>query len=212
MVDCPADFAPMALARLGAALPNARLWGCVRACGPALAAQFAALHAAEGFAVTEAASAAALRRLGWRGLLALLPGVADARGLEDCSRLGLWHGVADAAQVDWLAAHKCQLPQQVLLVAGAGGVGAQHLRSRYTRLAALPQVESVLLWAQVPEGAAAPATMAALEAVSADWIGQRSLVLSVALTPAWEDQYPALHTLAEQAETQGWDLELLCSL
>lgn len=212
MFDCPADFAPMALARLGAALPNARLWGCVTASGPALAAQFAALHAAEGFAVTEVTSAAALRRLGWRGPLALLPGVPDARGLEDCSRLGLWHGMVDAAQVDWLAAHKCQQPQQVLLVAGAADGEAQRLRSRYTRLAALPQVEGVLLWAQAQDVAAAPATMAALHAVSADWIGQRSLVLPVALTSAWEDSCPALQTLAEQAEAQGWDLEILCSL
>lgn len=143
----PDDCVTTALASLAATLPTARLWAAVAPQEPAgqgagadhIATQFAQLQAAEGFIAPDTASATRLRRLGWRGPLALLPGVADARGLEACSRLGLWHGIGQAAQIDWLAAHKSQQPQPVLLLAGAHGMAAHHLRSRYARLAALPR-------------------------------------------------------------------------
>ena len=48
----------------------------------------------------------ALRELGWRGPILLLEGCFDARDLETCSRLDLWHTVHHEAQIDWLAAHK----------------------------------------------------------------------------------------------------------
>ena len=214
----PDDFVTTALASLAATLPTARLWAAVAPQEPAgqgtgadcIATQFALLQAAEGFIAPDTASATRLRRLGWRGPLALLPGVADARGLEACSRLGLWHGIGQAAQIDWLAAHKSQQPQPVLLLAGAHGMAAHHLRSRYARLAALPQVEDVTLWAQASDGAAATALMAALQPVAQDWIGLRSIAVPVHLQTALP--WPSLHSLAQQAEQHGWDVELMCCI
>src|SRR5574344_212504 len=89
-----------------------------------------------------------LRRLDWRGPLLLPQGVAEPRALDLCSRLGLWHVVHCDAQIDWLAAHKSQLPQHIWLpLAGAGqpGFALERLRSAYARLSALPQVEAITL-------------------------------------------------------------------
>ena len=47
-----------------------------------------------------------MRALGWRGPILLLEGCFEARDLELCSRLNLWHAVHCEAQIDWLAAHK----------------------------------------------------------------------------------------------------------
>lgn len=194
---------------LSAALPNARLWGGLPAQDGAVAESFAALHAAEGFAVQDVATAGQLRRLGWRGPIALLPGAASARALEPCSRLGLWHTVACEAHIDWLAAHKSQQPQQVLLGAGAGGFAPARLRSVHARLSALPQVDGVTLWAQAPDVPAAAALATALQTISADWPGQRSLVVPLALDAVATLLQP-LQALADQAERQAWDLEVIC--
>lgn len=196
---------------LSAALPNARLWGGLPAQDGAVAESFAALHAAEGFAVQDVATAGQLRRLGWRGPIALLPGVADARALELCSRLGLWPAVACDAHIDWLAAHKSQQPLQVLLGAGAQGFAPARLRSAYARLSALPQVDGVILWAQAPDTATAAALAGQLDASSADWPGQRSLVVTLALDRA-ATLLPQLQALAARAERQGWDLEVVCTV
>ena len=89
-------------------------------------------------------------------------------------------------------------------------LAAQHLRSRYARLAALPQVEDVTLWAQASDGAAATALMAALQPVAQDWIGLRSIAVPVHLQAALP--WPSLHRLAQQAEQHGWDVELMCCM
>lgn len=205
----PCATAPLPM--LSAALPQARLWGGLSAQDGVVAKNFSILHAAEGFAVQDVATAGQLRRLGWRGPIALLPGVADARALELCSRLGLWPAVACDAHIDWLAAHKSQQPLQVLLGAGAQGFAPARLRSAHARLSALPQVDGVILWAQASDTATAAALAGQLDASSADWPGQRSLVVTLALDRA-ATLLPQLQALAARAERQGWDLEVVCTV
>jgi alanine racemase len=60
------------------------------------------------------------RSLGWRGPILLLEGVFEPRDLELCSRLGLWHAVHCDEQIDWLAAHKTQVPHRVFLKMNSG--------------------------------------------------------------------------------------------
>ena len=171
---------------------------------------YAGLRGADGFALLDLDEAERVRALGWRGPILLLEGAFEPRDLETCSRLQLWHTVHGDEQIDWLAAHKSQQPQPVLLLAGAPGMAAHHLRSRYARLAALPQVEDVTLWAQASDGAAATALMAALQPVAQDWIGLRSIAVPVHLQAALP--WPSLHRLAQQAEQHGWDVELMCCM
>src|SRR5690606_33533660 len=77
----------------------------------------------------------------------LLEGVFDARDLELCSRLNLWHTVHCDQQIDWLAAHKTQQPHRVFLKMNSGmnrlGFTAERYRSAWARLNALPQVDEI---------------------------------------------------------------------
>jgi alanine racemase len=73
------------------------------------------LRGADGFALLDLAEAERVRALGWRGPILLLEGVFEPRDLELCSRLGLWHAVHCDEQIDWLAAHKTQVPHRVFL-------------------------------------------------------------------------------------------------
>ena len=200
------------LQRVQSAVPDAKVWAVVKAnaYGHGIERVFEGLRAADGFALLDLAEAERVRALGWRGPILLLEGVFEPRDLELCSRLGIWHAVHCDQQIDWLAAHKSQQPQPVLLLAGAHGMAAHHLRSRYARLAALPQVEDVTLWAQASDGAAASALMAALQPVAQDWIGLRSIAVPVHLQAALP--WPSLHRLAQQAEQHGWDVELMCCI
>ena len=108
---------------------------------------FEGLRAADGFAVLELEEAQRLRRLDWRGPILLLEGVFEPRDLELCSRLGLWHSVHCEEQIDWLAAHKTQVPHRVFLKMNSGmnrlGFTPERFRSAYARLNALPQVEEI---------------------------------------------------------------------
>lgn len=130
--------------------PDAHLWAVLPAHLEAAALEkiFADLRTADGLALHDPAHATLLRRLDWRGPILLLHGVAEPRTLELCSRLGLWHVVHNDAQIDWLAAHKSQLPQHVWLAPGSPGqpgFALPRLRSAYARLSALHQVESITL-------------------------------------------------------------------
>ena len=71
-------------------------------------------------------------------------------------------------------------------------------------------MEDVTLWAQASDGAAATALMAALQPVAKDWIGLRSIAVPVQLQA--DMPLPALHSLAQQAEQHGWDVELMCCM
>jgi alanine racemase len=196
------------LARARAAAPDARVWAVVKAnaYGHGLERAFAGLRSADGFALLDLAEAERLRALDWRGPILLLEGCFEPRDLELCSRLGLWHVVHCTEQVDWLAAHKTQQPQRVFLKMNSGmnrlGFTPAALRSAWTRLNALPQVEEVTLMThfanadldEQPQGASSTAShgpgaslqaqMAAFEAATHDLPGERSLSNSAALLRA----------------------------
>ena len=178
------------LARAQAAAGGARVWAVVKAdaYGHGIRHAYAGLRAADGFALLDLAEAATVRALGWRGPILLLEGCFEPRDLEPCSRLGLWHVVHCAEQIDWLAAHKTQAPHRVFLKLNSGmnrlGFAPAAYRSAYARLAALPQVDEISLMthfadADADGGVAQP--LATFESVTQDLPGERSLSNSAAI-------------------------------
>ena len=139
------------LDRLQRAAPDSRLWAVVKAnaYGHGLERVFPALRAADGFALLDLAEAERLRALDWRGPILLLEGCFEARDLELCSRLNLWHVVHCEEQIDWLAAHKTHQPHRVFLKMNSGmnrlGFRPAALRAAWARLNALPQVDEISL-------------------------------------------------------------------
>ena len=172
------------LTRVRAAAPDARVWAIVKAdaYGHGIERAFDGLRSADGFALLDLAEAQRLRALDWRGPILLLEGCFDARDLELCSRLGLWHVVHCNEQIDMLAAHKTQAPHRVFLKMNSGmnrlGFVPERYRHAWTRLSALPQVEEISLMthfsdADGPAGIAEQ--LARFEAVTHDLPGERTL-------------------------------------
>ena len=178
------------LARVRAAAPDARVWAVVKAnaYGHGIERVFDALRSADGFALLDLAEAQRLRALDWRGPILLLEGCFDARDLELCSRLGLWHTIHCNEQIDRLAAHKTQLPHRVFLKMNTGmnrlGFAPERFRAAWIRLNALPQVEEISLMQHFPD-ADGPKGIAsqlqAFEAVTHDLPGERTLSNSAAI-------------------------------
>jgi alanine racemase len=177
------------LERARRAAPDARVWAVVKAnaYGHGIERAFAGLRGADGFALLDLAEAERLRALDWRGPLLLLEGCFEARDLELCSRLNLWHVVHCAEQIDWLAAHKTHQPHRVFLKMNSGmnrlGFTPTALRTAWTRLNQLPQVDEISLMthfsdADGPRGIAHQ--VAAFEAATHDLPGERSLSNSAA--------------------------------
>lgn len=177
------------LGRAREAAPDAKVWAIVKAnaYGHGIERVFDALRSADGFALLDLAEAQRLRALDWRGPILLLEGCFDARDLELCSRLGLWHAIHCNEQVDMLAAHKTQLPHRVFLKMNSGmnrlGFPPERFRAAWTRLNALPQVEEITLMthfsdADGPKGIAA--ALQAFDAVTHDLPGERTLSNSAA--------------------------------
>lgn len=139
------------LARARAAAPDAKVWAVVKAnaYGHGIERVFEGLRGADGFALLDLAEAERVRALGWRGPILLLEGVFEPRDLELCSRLGLWHVVHEARQIDWLAMHKTHAPHRVFLKMNSGmnrlGFTPEAYRAAWARLDALPQVEEITL-------------------------------------------------------------------
>ena len=139
------------LARVRAAAPDARVWGVVKAnaYGRGIERVFEGLRGADGFALLDLQEAERVRALGWRGPILLLEGVFEARDLELCSRLNLWHTVHCSEQIDMLATHKTHQPHRVFLKMNSGmnrlGFMPQQYRAAWTRLNALPQVDEISL-------------------------------------------------------------------
>ena len=178
------------LARARAAAPDARVWAIVKAnaYGHGIERAFEGLRSADGFALLDLAEAQRLRALDWRGPILLLEGCFDARDLELCSRLGLWHTIHCNEQIDMLAAHKTQQPHRVFLKMNSGmnrlGFTPERYRAAWTRLNALPQVEEISLMthfsdADGPKGVAAQ--LKAFDAVTHDLPGERTLSNSAGL-------------------------------
>jgi alanine racemase len=170
--------------------PDARVWAVVKAnaYGHGIERCFDALRGADGFAMIDLAEAERVRALDWRGPLLLLEGVFEPRDLELCSRLHLWHAVHCTEQIDWLAAHKTQVPHRVFLKLNSGmnrlGFTPTAFRAAWARLNALPQVEEISLMthfsdADGPRGIAHQ--VAAFEAATADLPGERTLCNSAAI-------------------------------
>lgn len=178
------------LDRVRRAALDARVWAVVKAnaYGHGIERVFDGLRGADGFALLDLAEAERVRALGWRGPILLLEGVFDARDLELCSRLGLWHAVHCDAQIDWLAAHKTQVPHRVFLKMNSGmnrlGFAPDRFRAAWTRLNALPQVDEISLMthfsdADGPRGVAD--ALAAFERTTEDLPGERSIANSAAV-------------------------------
>ena len=128
---------------------EAKVWAVVKAngYGHGMRHIFEGLRGADGFACLDLIEAEALRSMGWRGPILLLEGAFNARDLELCSRLNLWHVIHCEAQIDWLAAHKTNEPQRVFLKLNSGmnrlGFKPAQYRAAYARLAMLSQVAEV---------------------------------------------------------------------
>jgi alanine racemase len=129
-----------------------------------------------------------VRAAGWRGPVLLLEGVFEARDLELCSRLSLWHTVHHDEQINALSKHKTQEPHRVFLKLNSGmnrlGFSPQRFRSAWARLQALPQVDEISLMthfsdADGPRGVADQ--MQVFDEVTRDLAGERSLANSAAL-------------------------------
>jgi alanine racemase len=178
------------LARARAAAPDARTWAVVKAnaYGHGIERAFPALRAADGFALLDLDEAQRLRALDWRGPILLLEGCFEARDLEGCSRLNLWHVVHREAQIDWLAAHKTPQPHHVFLKMNSGmnrlGFGATALRGAWARLSALPQVDTITLmthFADADGERGVAGALASFEAATHDLPGERCVSNSAAV-------------------------------
>ncbi len=172
------------LTRARHAAPDAKVWAIVKAnaYGHGIERAFNGLKNADGFALLDFDEAARLRALDWRGPILLLEGCFEARDLELCSRLGLWHVVHCNEQLDMLAAHKTQQAHRVFLKMNSGmnrlGFKPERYRAAWTRLNAMPQVDEVSLMTHFSDADTAKgiaAQLAAFEAATHDLPGERSL-------------------------------------
>ena len=177
------------LARARRAAPDARVWAVVKAnaYGHGIERAYAGLRGADGFALLDLDEAERVRALGWRGPILLLEGTFEARDLETCSRLQLWHTVHSDEQIDWLAAHKTHAPHRVFLKLNSGmnrlGFGPDALRSAWARLNALPQVGEISLMTHFADADGARGIAQALarfDTATRDLPGERSLCNSAA--------------------------------
>ena len=178
------------LDRARRAAVESRVWAVVKAnaYGHGIENVFESFRGADGFALLDLDEAQRVRTLGWRGPILLLEGVFEARDLELCSRLGLWHAVHCDEQIDMLAAHKTQVPHRVFLKLNSGmnrlGFAAERFRAAWTRLNALPQVEEISLMTHFSDADSAKGiggALATFARVTQDLPGERSLANSAAL-------------------------------
>ncbi len=171
------------------AAPDAQAWAVVKAnaYGHGIERVFEGLRGADGFALLDLAEAERVRALGWRGPILLLEGAFEARDLELCSRLHLWHTVHCDEQIDMLALHKTHEPHRVFLKMNSGmnrlGFAPQRLRSAWTRLNALPQVDEISLMTHFSDAdgdKGIAQQMARFEEATRDLPGERTLSNSAA--------------------------------
>ena len=170
--------------------PDSRIWAVVKAnaYGHGIERVFEGLRGCDGFALLDLDEAQRVRDLGWRGPVWLLEGVFDARDLELCSRLDVWHTVHCDEQIDMLSRHKTQVPHRVFLKMNSGmnrlGFKPQSFRSAWSRLNQLPQVDEISFVthfsdADGPQGVVEQ--MAVFTQATQDLPGERSTSNSAAL-------------------------------
>ena len=177
------------LLRMKSAAPDAKVWAIVKAnaYGHGIERAFDGLKSADGFALLDLDEAKRLRALDWRGPILLLEGCFEARDLEACSRLGLWHVVHCSEQIDMLAAHKTNAQHRVFLKMNSGmnrlGFKPERYRAAWTRLNAMPQVEDITLMTHFSDADTAKGISGqhkVFNAVTSDLPGERSLSNSAA--------------------------------
>ncbi len=177
------------LARCRRHAPDAKAWAIVKAnaYGHGIERVFDGLRGADGFALLDLAEAQRVRDLGWRGPILLLEGVFEARDLELCSRLGLWHTVHCDEQIDMLALHKTHVPHRVFLKMNSGmnrlGFRPTVYRAAWSRLDALTQVGEITLMTHFSDADGSPGVAAQLArflAATEDLPGERSVGNSAA--------------------------------
>ena len=177
------------LQRARRAAVDARVWAVVKAdaYGHGIERVFESFRAADGFALLDLAEAERVRALGWRGPVLLLEGVFEARDLELCSRLNLWHAVHHEAQIDWLAAHKTHAPHHVFLKMNSGmnrlGFRPAAYANAWRRLSGLTQVESIALMTHLSDADGTRGIahqLAVFEEATRDLPGERTLANSAA--------------------------------
>lgn len=181
------------LQRVRSAMPGARVWAVVKAnaYGHGIERVYPGLRGADGFALLDLAEAARLRALGWGGPILLLEGLFEARDLELCARLDLWHVLHCNEQIDMLAAQPAragQAPQHVFLKINTGmnrlGFAPAQLHAAWQRLAALPQRCEIALMTHFSDADGARGIahqLAAFERASRGLPGARSLYNSAAI-------------------------------
>ncbi len=188
------------LARARLAAPQAKVWAVVKAnaYGHGIERAFAALRAADGFALLDLAEAEALRALGWGGPILLLEGCFGADDLQLCERLNLWHVVHDAAQLNWLAARRKPRAHRVYLKMNTGmnrlGFTPTQYRAAWERLQQCPAVGEIthmthFATADGPQGTAD--AFGLFERAMGDLPGERSLCNSAALLRHGHGHRPA---------------------
>ena len=178
------------LQQVRTAAPDARVWAVVKAnaYGHGIERVFEGLRGADGFALLDLDEAQRVRSLGWRGPILLLEGVFEARDLELCSRLDLWHTVHCDEQIDMLSRHKTQVPHRVFLKMNSGmnrlGFTPTRFRSAWTRLNQLPQVDEISLVTHFSDADGAKGIaeqMAVFNKTTEDMPGERSTCNSAGL-------------------------------
>ena len=177
------------LRRACAAAPDAKVWAIVKAnaYGHGIERAYAGLQGADGFALLDLSEAERVRALGWRGPVLLLEGCFDARDLEVCSRLNLWHTVHHAAQIDMLAAHKTHTPHHVFLKLNSGmnrlGFRPAAYVQAWRRLSGLTQVDSIALMTHLSDADGVRGIahqLAVFDETTRDLPGERTLANSAA--------------------------------
>lgn len=192
------------LARARRAAPDAHCWAVVKAnaYGHGIEHAYRGLQGADGFALLDLDEAQRVRSLGWRGPILMLEGCFEARDLELCSRLNLWHVVHREAQIDWLAAHKTTWPHHVFLKMNSGmnrlGFAPSAFRSAWLRLSGLTQVDRITLMTHFSEAdlpgsdtashpSAVASQRAVFESIAAALPGERSACNSAAVLRLAQD-------------------------
>jgi alanine racemase len=177
------------LKRARAAAPDAKVWAIVKAnaYGHGIERAYAGLQGADGFALLDLDEAERVRALGWRGPILLLEGCFEARDLEACSRLNLWHTVHHEAQIDMLAAHKTHTPHTVFLKLNSGmnrlGFRPAAYAHAWRRLSGLTQVDGIALMTHLSDADGARGIsdqLATFEAATRELPGERTLANSAA--------------------------------
>jgi alanine racemase len=177
------------LRRARTAAPDAKVWAIVKAnaYGHGIERAYAGLKGADGFALLDLAEAERVRALGWRGPVLLLEGCFEARDLEACSRLNLWHTVHHEAQIDMLSRHKTHTPHQVFLKMNSGmnrlGFRPAAYAHAWRRLSGLTQVESIVLMTHLSDADGTRGIahqLKVFEETTRDLPGERTLANSAA--------------------------------